>query len=193
EYGADVEHLKVCLNGVEDADIQSYFETIPHDALVAKVSQHISDGRLLALIEAFLNQDILHGVERWTPVSGTPQGAVISPMLANLYLHDLDRLLADGGYRMVRYADDFVVLCESRGQADKARDVVAEWTRSQGLTLHPEKTHVGDCLEEGQGFEFLGYRFEAGRRWVRKKRLKRVKDRVREATPDRKSTRLNSR
>src|SRR5699024_11005794 len=186
------EQLQAGFTWVVDAELQSYFDTIAHDALLAKVRQHISHGRLLALIEAFLNQDILHGVERWTPVSGTPQGAVISPMLANLYLHDLDRLLADGGYRMVRYADDFVVLCESRGQADKARDMVAEWTRSQGLTLHPEKTHVGDCLEEGQGFEFLGYRFEAGRRWVRKKSLKRFKDRVREATPRTRGRSLSS-
>src|SRR5699024_10764315 len=120
----------------------------------------ISDGRVLALIKAFLEQDILHGMKRWTPVSGTPQGAVISPLLANLYLHDLDQLLADQGYRMVRYADDFVVLCESRVHADKACDTIAEWTRAHGLTLHPDKTHVGNCLETGRGFDFLGYRFE---------------------------------
>src|SRR5699024_6768721 len=102
---------------------------------------------------------------------------------ANLYLHELDQLLAECGYNMVRYADDFVVLCDSQAQAHAARETIAEWTRSQGLTLHPEKTHVGDCRQKGQGFDFLGYRFEAGRRWVRKISLKRFKDRVRAATP----------
>jgi RNA-directed DNA polymerase len=176
------EHLKAGYTWVVDADLQSYFDTIPHDALLAKVRRQISDGRILSLIEAFLDQDILDGVKRWTPVSGTPQGAVISPLLANLYLHDLDQLLADQGYRMVRYADDFVVLCQSQVAADKARDRIAEWTRAQGLTIHPEKTHVDDCRQKGQGFDFLGYRFEAGQRWVRKKSLKSFKDRLRKAT-----------
>lgn len=176
------EQLKAGFTWVVDADLQSYFDTIPHDALLARVRQHVSDGRILSLIEAYLKQDILHGMKRWTPVSGTPQGAVISPLLANLYLHDLDRLLADQGYRMVRYADDFVVLCQSQVAADKARDTIAEWTRSHGLTLHPDKTHVGDCLQADQGFDFLGYHFEAGRRWVCKKSLNRFKERVRKAT-----------
>src|SRR5699024_7105442 len=118
----------------------------------------------------------------WTPESGTPQGAVIRPLLANLYLHDLDQLMADQGYRMVRYADDFVVLCQSQVAADKARDTIAEWTRAQGLTLHPDKTQGGNCLHKGQGFDFLGYRFEAGQRWIRKKSLNRLKDRIRKAT-----------
>lgn len=176
------EHLKAGYTWVVDADLQSYFDTIPHDALLAKFERCISDGRVLSLTEAFLDQDILDGMKRWTPVSGTPQGAVISPLLANLYLHDLDQLLADQGYCMVRYADDFVVLCQSQVAADKARDTIAEWTQTQGLTLHPEKTHVGDCRQKGQGFEFLGYRFEAGRRWVRKKSLNSFKDRLRKAT-----------
>lgn len=175
-------YLRAGATYVVDADLQSYFDTIPHEALLARVERHISDGRMLALIGAYLKQDILHGMERWTPTAGTPQGAVISPLLANLYLHDLDKWLAESGYRMVRYADDFVVLCDSQAEADRALAVVAKWTEAQSLVLHPDKTHVGDCRQKGQGFDFLGYRFEAGRRWVRKKSLKRLKDRIRDET-----------
>jgi RNA-directed DNA polymerase len=175
-------HLKTGATWVVDADLQSYFDSIPHEALLARVKAHISDGRVLALIEAFLKQDILAGLTHWSPTAGTPQGAVISPLLANLYLHRLDQVLADKGYRLVRYADDFVVLCDSEAEAQAAKALIAVWTEANGLTLHPEKTHVGDCRQAGQGFEFLGYRFEAGRRWVKKQSLNRLKDRVRTAT-----------
>jgi len=121
-------------------------------------------------------------MERWTPTEGTPQGAVISPLLANIYLHPLDELMAARGYRMVRYADDFVVLCKSREEAAAALADIIAWVTENGLRLHPDKTHVGDCRQVGQGFEFLGYRFEAGRRWVRRKSLTRLKDRIRERT-----------
>ncbi len=121
-------------------------------------------------------------MERWTPTTGTPQGAVISPLLANIYLHPLDELMAARGYRMVRYADDFVVLCKSREEAAAALADIRAWVTENGLRLHPDKTRVGDCRQAGEGFEFLGYRFEAGRRWVRKKSLTRLKDRIRERT-----------
>ncbi len=107
---------------------------------------------------------------------------MISPLLANLYLHPIDELMAGKGYRMVRYADDFVVLCRSRNEADAALAEVRGWVEANGLTLHPDKTHVGDCRQPGCGFDFLGYRFEAGRRVVRKKSLDRLKDRVRSMT-----------
>ena len=83
---------------------------------------------------------------------------------------------------MVRYADDFVVLCASREEAEAALEVIRDWVDANGLTLHPDKTHLGDCRQAGEGFEFLGYRFEAGQRWVRKKSLNRFKDRIREKT-----------
>jgi RNA-directed DNA polymerase len=86
------------------------------------------------------------------------------------------------GYRMVRYADDFVILCQSRKEAEMALSVVLDWVDANGLTLHPDKTHVGDSRQVGEGFDFLGYRFEAGRRWVRKKSLKRFKDVIRSKT-----------
>jgi RNA-directed DNA polymerase len=167
---------------VVDADLRSYFDSIPHERLMERVATRISDGRVLDLIRAWLGQDVFDGLERWTPTGGTPQGAVISPLLANLYLHPLDELLSGKGYRMVRYADDFVVLCRSQEEASAALREVRDWVEANGLTLHPDKTHLGDCRQPGQGFEFLGYRFEAGRRWVRRKSLKRLKDKIRERT-----------
>lgn len=167
---------------VVDADLQSYFDTIPHDRLLARVAERISDGRVLSLVDSFLRQDILKGMARWQPARGTPQGAVISPLLSNIYLHPLDRLMEDGGYRMVRYADDFVILCRTQDEAVDALRQVQAWTTANGLTLHPDKTRVGDCREPGQGFDFLGYRFEAGRRLVRRKSLKAIRERVREKT-----------
>lgn len=168
---------------VVDADLQSYFDSIPHERLMQRVGERISDGVVLELIERFLKQDIMQEGRSWTPVGGTPQGAVISPLLANLYLHPLDVLMEEGGYRMVRYADDFVVLCRSREEAVRALDKVSIWVRENGLTLHPDKTHLGDCRQPGEGFDFLGYRFEAGRRHVRKKSLQRLKERIVAKTP----------
>jgi RNA-directed DNA polymerase len=167
---------------VVDADLQSYFDTIPHERLMARIGEKVSDGRVLDLIRGWLKADIMKGLETWTPTQGSPQGAVISPLLANIYLDPLDRLMAERGYRMVRYADDFVILCRSQGEADAALDMVRSWVSENGLTLHPEKTHVGDCRVPGYGFEFLGYRFEAGRRLVRKRSLDKLKDSIRDKT-----------
>jgi len=171
--------LKEGYTHVVDADITSYFDSIEWGRLIERISERISDGRLLELIEAFVHQDIVQGMERWTPTGGTPQGAVISPLLANIYLHPLDCQIKQRGYRMVRYADDFVVLCRSAEQAQAALAEVKAWAGANGLSLNAEKTHVGDCRQEGQGFEFLGYRFEAGRRWVRRKSLKALRERIR--------------
>ena len=174
--------LKAGHTFVVDADLQSYFDTIPHEQLMRRVEERISDGAVLELIANFLKQDIMHEVQRWTPTGGTPQGAVISPLLANVYLHRLDVVMEESGYRMVRYADDFVILCRSREDAVLALEKVRRWVEDYGLTLHPDKTHVGDCRQPGEGFEFLGYRFEAGQRQVRKKSLQRFKERMRAKT-----------
>jgi len=167
---------------VVDADLKAYFDTIPHDRLMALVAGSISDGRVLSLIESFLHQDIMTEAARWQPTTGTPQGAVLSPLLANLYLHPLDLLMEQDGYRMVRYADDFVILCASAAEAEAALRQVSAWVAANGLTLHPDKTRIGDCLQPGQGFDFLGYRFEAGHRFVRQKSLDGFKDKVRAKT-----------
>jgi len=156
--------------------------SIPHSRLKERLKEVLSDGRLLGLLEGWLEQDIVQELQRWTPTGGTPQGAVISPLLANLYLHSLDERMAELGLEMVRYADDFVILCRTAEQAEGAVLEVKAWVAANELTLHPEKTHVGNCCIEGQGFEFLGYRFEAGKRQVRKKSLNVLKDKIRDKT-----------
>jgi RNA-directed DNA polymerase len=174
--------LKDGYTWVVDADLQQYFDTIPHRGLMDRGADLISDGRVLELIESFLQQDILAEAARWTPVAGSPQGAVISPLLSNLYLHPLDEAMEAAGHRMIRYADDFVILCRDEAEARAALDRVRTWVAENGLTLHPGKTHVADCRQAGQGFDFLGYRFENGRRFVRRRSLKAFKDKVRAKT-----------
>ena len=174
--------IKEGFTHVVDADLQAYFDTIPHDALMAQVEANVIDGGVLELIRGWLKADILKGTASWTPTGGTPQGSVISPLLANIYLDPLDKLMAALGFRMVRYADDFVILCRTREDADASLAEIRAWVTANGLTLHPTKTHVGDCRVPGQGFEFLGYRFEAGRRFVRKKSMNKLKNKIREKT-----------
>lgn len=166
-----------------DADLQSYFDTIPHHQLMSKIKAHISDGRLLTLIEQWLRQEIIEECKSWIPDQGSPQGAVLSPLLANLYLHGLDIVITQAGGKIVRYADDFVILNKNQEAAEDMLKIVQEWVTNHGLTLHPEKTHIGNCLIEGQGFEFLGYRFENKKRWIRKKSIMKLRDKVRMLTP----------
>jgi RNA-directed DNA polymerase len=166
---------------IVDADLKSYFDTIPHDRLLALVGQRVSDGSIVKLLEGFLSQGVLDGLDAWTPEQGTPQGAVISPLLSNIYLDPLDHLLASRGLEMVRYADDFVVLCRSAEQAAAALALVQQWTAQAGLVLHPQKTRLIDARTDA--FEFLGYRFERGHRWPRRKSLAKLADRIRAATP----------
>jgi RNA-directed DNA polymerase len=166
---------------VVDADLHRYFDTIPQAALMARVRMKVADGRVLALLEAFLAQDVMEGLSTWTPEEGTPQGAVISPLLANIYLDPLDQTMARAGVEMVRYADDFVLLCRTEAAAQHALTLVTTWTQTAGLTLHPEKTRVVDATRPG-GFDFLGYHFERGLRWPRPKSLRKLKDRLRAKT-----------
>lgn len=176
------ELIKAGHTWVVDADIDNCFDSIPYEPLLEESSKRISDGAVMELIRGFLKQDIIEGMKRWTPVGGTPQGAVISPLLANIYLHPLDRHMRQKGYRMVRYADDFVVLCQTAEQAQGALSEVKSWVEQNGLSLNADKTHVGDCRQVGEGFEFLGYRFEVGRRWVRRKSLLALRERIRQKT-----------
>jgi RNA-directed DNA polymerase len=159
---------------VVDADLKSYFDIIPHEKLMQQVRRRVADGRVLQLIESFLEAKILEGLEEWTPEAGAPQGAVLSPLLSNIYLNPLDHLLEQRGYEMVRYADDFVILCKTRQEAQAALELVREWTEKAGLSLHPEKTRIADAVSEG--FEFLGYRFEKGRKWPRAKSMKKLRE-----------------
>lgn len=176
------ENLDLGYTHVVDADLQSYFDTIPHDKLMEKIQERIADGRVLDLIKGFLKQGILEECKEWIPTSGSPQGGVLSPLLANIYLHPLDKLMEEKGFRMVRYADDFVIMCKTKKEAQNALDLTKEWINKNDLTLHPGKTHIGNCNIVGEGFEFLGYRFENGKRQVRKKSLNKIKDRIRSLT-----------
>lgn len=176
-------YLKEGYTWVVDADLKDCFGSIPHEGLLERVGHKVSDGRVLNVIKAYVKQDIQQEMTRWTPQTGTPQGAVISPLLANVYLHPLDVGMRNAGNLMVRYADDFVILCKSEAEAAQALSNLQVWTSDNGLTLHPDKTHVGNCLIKGQGFEFLGYRFEGGRRFVRDKSMKALKDKIRVRTP----------
>jgi RNA-directed DNA polymerase len=167
---------------VVDADLKAYFDSIPHDRLMNEVRKYVADSRVLELLETFLKQDILDGLTLWSPEQGTPQGAVISPLLANLYLHSVDVAMTHAGFHMVRYADDFVILCLSRQGAEAALAKVHELVAAKGLTLHPEKTRLVDVRDRGLGFDFLGYHFERRTRWPRKKSRKKLKDTIRDKT-----------
>lgn len=174
--------LKAGYVHVVDADLKAYFDSIPHDRLMGEIRNYIGDGRVLDLIESFLKQDIMEGLALWTPNKGAPQGAVISPLLSNLYLHSVDLAMAKAGFLMVRYADDFVILCCSHAEAEQALSLAQELTVARDLTLHPEKTRLVDATIRGLGFDFLGYHFERGIRWPRKKSLKKLKDSLRAKT-----------
>ncbi len=174
------ELLKAGYTYIVDADLKSYFDTIPHDRLMSLVEQKVSDRRVLKLIEMFLKQGVLDGLREWTPEEGSPQGAVISPLLSNIYLNPLDHLMAQQGFEMVRYADDFVIMCRSPEEAAGALAMVQEWTAQAGLTLHPTKTRIIDAREDA--FEFLGYRFIGGTRYPRAKSLKKFRDSIRAKT-----------
>lgn len=165
---------------VVDVDLKSYFDTIPHDKLLDEVRKYVADSRVLALIEAFLKAEVLDGLQHWNPVSGAPQGAVLSPLLSNLYLNELDHLVARSGLEMTRYADDLVIQCRSRAEAEGALALVETWVAERGLTLHPTKTKIVDAVTEG--FEFLGYRFVEHRRFPRQKSLAKFKEAIRAKT-----------
>ena len=165
---------------VVDADLKGYFDSIPHDRLMSRVKERIADGRVLRLIGDFLKADILDDMKRWTPEQGAPQGAVLSPLLSNVYLDPLDHLMARHGIEMVRYADDFVILCKTAEDAARALELVKQWVAGNGLTLHPEKTRIVDSRT--QSFDFLGYTFQGQEHWPRKKALQKMRDTIRAKT-----------
>ncbi|SDL55613.1 group II intron reverse transcriptase/maturase [Halarsenatibacter silvermanii] len=166
---------------VVDADIKGYFDNIDQDLLLDFLTERVNDGWVLRIIRSWLTAGVMteDGIED-TP-NGTPQGGVISPLLANVYLHQFDREMTDRGYKIVRYADDFVVLAKSKRKARRAMDVTEEIiTEKLNLTLHPDKTELTNF---GRGFEFLGYEFIAWRyKRPRRKALDRFKDKVRDIT-----------
>jgi RNA-directed DNA polymerase len=167
---------------VVDVDIEKYFDTIDRKRLVDLVAEEIADGSVLALIRRYLDQDVMDDMKRWKPEAGTPQGAVISPLLANIYLHPVDVMMREEGYAMIRYADDMVIMCRSREEAERALARLDALLTERSLRLHPVKTRVVDATER-PGFDFLGYRFFGKRRYPRPSSEKKLRDKVRTKTP----------
>jgi len=163
-----------------DVDLKSYFDTIPHDLLIKELRKYVADNQVIGLVEKFLQAEIVDEKDRWIPQTGVPQGAIISPLLSNLYLNDLDHFMAGQGYQMTRYADDLVIQCRTREEAESALALVSDWITERGLLLHPTKTKIVHVDEEG--FEFLGYRFIKHRRFPRPKSLAKFKDTIRSKT-----------
>ena len=164
-----------------ELDFKNYFDTIPHARLLGRVKQRVVDGSVLALLEQSLKAGVMEELKGWQPTEcGTPQGAVISPLLANLYLNPLDHQMARNGYEMVRYADDLVALCRSREEAERALAQLRGWSEAAGLTLHPTKTRIVNAQSEG--FDFLGWHFRGGKKWPRKKSLQKLQEKLRPLT-----------
>ena len=166
---------------IVDADLKSYFDTIDHQLLMGEVEKRVTDGKVLELIESFLTCEIVDEDKSYRPQEGTPQGGVISPLLANIFLDPLDQMMEQQGFEMVRYADDFVVLCRTEQQADKALERVRRWTEKVGLKLHPDKTKLVD--ESTESFDFLGYRFKQGNKYPSEKAKRKFLNQIREKTP----------
>jgi RNA-directed DNA polymerase len=165
---------------VVDVDFKSYFDTLDHEILMAKVKEVVTDGSVLRLIRSWLTAGVMSDGHLTYQTTGTPQGGVISPLLANIYLHTLDKSLTDLGYRVVRYADDLVILCESANKAKTALGLLKQIAEGElKLTVHPTKTRITTFDQE---FDFLGFTFYGRFRKARHKSLEKFKERIRELT-----------
>lgn len=172
-------HLEQGKVWVVDADITGCFDNIAHRALIGLLARRIADGKVLRLVESMLTAGVMEGWSLERNSAGTPQGGVISPLLCNIALHELDTRLEAQGIAWVRYADDFVLLCQTRQQAEHARDIAAEALAPLGLTLSPEKTRVTHLDE---GFDFLGWHYKGRQRWPRDKSAKAFRHKVKAIT-----------
>lgn len=174
------EYLKEGYFYVVDADIKGFFDNIPHKLIMTEVASEIADGNILGLIEKFLKSGVMEEGQLKPTTKGTPQGGVISPLLANIVLNPFDHELEQAGYKFVRYADDFVILCKTKKQAIAALDFAKELLENKmGLELSSEKTKVVHVME---GFDFLGFHFTQMGITIREKSLEKFKEAVRNAT-----------
>ena len=166
---------------VLDADIKGFFDNIDHELLIEFIRQKVTDGWMVEIIKSWLTMGVMKDGEYIPTEKGTPQGGVISPLLANIFLHEFDKIMVERGYKLVRFADDFVVMTKSKRKAKRAYEVVKEIiTEKLKLELHPEKTVITNF---GEGFVFLGFEFIAWRyKRPRKKSLEKFKDKVRKVT-----------
>ena len=175
------EYRKQGFRTVVDVDFKSYFDTLDHEVLMAKVKKRVTDGSILKLIRSWLTAGVMSDGNLRYQVTGTPQGGVISPLLANIYLHSLDQALTNWGYKVVRYADDMVILCENANKAKTALGLLKQVAEGElRLTLHPEKTRLTTF---GKGFDFLGFTFKRQHRVARKRAIEKFKEKVKLLTP----------
>jgi RNA-directed DNA polymerase len=167
-------------NHVLDADISGFFDNLSHSVIMTELSKVVADGNILRLIQRFLSAGVMEGGKYQATRVGTPQGGVVSPLLANIALNLMDWQLEQAGYRFVRYADDFVVLCKSQRKAKEAMELISNLLADEmGLTLSPEKTQITTFRK---GFAFLGFQIGAQTVRMRPKSLEKFKDKVRQIT-----------
>jgi len=176
---ATSEATSILTSTVLDADISACFDEMDHSVVMSFVRARIADGRVLDLFEAYLKAGVYEAGTVHVPERGFPQGGVISPWLMNLVLDDLDKAIESRGWRHVRYADDFLVLCHTRNEADQALAYVKEVLEALKLSLNVKKTRVSTFQ---QGFEFLGFRFRGSSLGIRPKAIDALKDKVRRLT-----------
>lgn len=167
---------------VVDADIKSYFDNINHELLMSFIAEEVADKWVLGMIKKFLKNRVVEGDKEWSSTVGSPQGSVLSPLLSNIYLHRLDERLTREGYELVRYADDFVIMCQTLEEAQRGLEITREVMTKLKLMLHPEKTRIIEVTEK-EGFEFLGYLFLLNRRRPKDKALKSLRLKVKQITP----------
>lgn len=175
------EHLNAGYHYVIDADLQSYFDTIPHDKLEQQIRKRVTDGSIIQLIHQFLKAGVMEGELYHNTPEGAPQGGVLSPLLSNIYLHQLDQLMTKRGHRIVRFADDFIILCKSQKGAERVMRGVSRFLEKElSLTVNQEKTKVVYAMKEP--FTFLGYEFIGDIRRIDPKKEAKFKKRVKEIT-----------